>query len=70
MSVRSMLASQGRAVVSVKNGTCQGCNMNIPPQLFNLLQRGDSIELCGNCNRTIYWDKLLESPDGEPAEKG
>ena len=39
------------------NGTCQGCNMNIPPQLYNILQRGDAIELCPNCNRIIYWDK-------------
>jgi predicted nucleic acid-binding Zn-ribbon protein len=59
---------RGLAMAPVKNGTCQGCNMNIPPQVLNQLQRGDSIELCGNCNRIIYWDKLLESPDGAPAE--
>ena len=59
---------RGLAMAPVKNGTCQGCNMNIPPQVFNQLQRGDSIELCGNCNRIIYWDKLLENPDGAPAE--
>lgn len=60
---------RGLALVPVKNGTCQGCNMNIPPQLFNTIQRGNSIELCGTCNRIIYWDKLLEDPDGQPAEK-
>jgi hypothetical protein len=59
---------RGLAMAPVKNGTCQGCNMNIPPQVFNQLQRGDTIELCGTCNRIIYWDKLLENPDGEPAE--
>jgi predicted nucleic acid-binding Zn-ribbon protein len=59
---------RGLAMAPVKNGTCQGCNMNIPPQLFNILQRGNSIELCGNCNRIVYWDKLLEDPDGQPAE--
>jgi predicted nucleic acid-binding Zn-ribbon protein len=59
---------RGLAMAPVKNGTCQGCNMNIPPQLFNILQRGNSIELCGNCNRIVYWDKLLEDPDGKPAE--
>ena len=26
------------------------------------------IELCGNCNRIIYWDKLLENPDGAPSD--
>jgi predicted nucleic acid-binding Zn-ribbon protein len=60
---------RGLALVPVKNGTCQGCNMNIPPQLYNTLQRGNSIELCGNCNRIIYWDKLLEDPDGAPSPK-
>jgi len=59
---------RGLAMAPVKNGTCQGCNMNIPPQVFNQLQRGDTIELCGTCNRIIYWDKLLENPDGEPAD--
>lgn len=58
---------RGLALVPVKNGTCQGCNMNIPPQLYNTIQRGDSIEICGTCNRIIYWDKLLEDPDGQPA---
>jgi predicted nucleic acid-binding Zn-ribbon protein len=60
---------RGLALVPVKNGTCAGCNMNIPPQLFNTIQRGNSIELCGNCNRIIYWDKLLEETDGKPSEK-
>jgi predicted nucleic acid-binding Zn-ribbon protein len=59
---------RGLAMVPVKNGTCQGCNMNIPPQLFNTLQRGNSIEVCGNCNRIIYWDKLMEDPDGQPTQ--
>ncbi len=51
---------RGMAVVAVKDGTCRGCNMNIPPQLYNVLQRGSSLELCPNCNRIIYWSKLLE----------
>jgi predicted nucleic acid-binding Zn-ribbon protein len=61
---------RGLALVPVHNGTCRGCNMNIPPQIYNTIQRGNSIELCGNCNRIIYWDKLLEDDgDGKPAEK-
>jgi predicted nucleic acid-binding Zn-ribbon protein len=59
---------RGLAMVPVKNGTCQGCNMNIPPQLFNQLQRGNSIEVCGNCNRIIYWDKIME--ESPPPEGG
>lgn len=50
---------RGLAVVSVVSGTCQGCNMNIPPQLYNILQRGTSIETCPSCHRLIYWDELM-----------
>ena len=53
------------AVVGVKNGTCQGCNMNIPPQLYNVLQRGSSIETCPSCHRIIYWEDLMkDTKDG------
>ena len=51
---------RGLAVVSVRNGTCQGCNMNIPPQLYNTLQRGLSIETCPSCHRIIYWEDLMK----------
>jgi len=53
---------RGLAVVSVKDGTCQGCNMNIPPQLYIVLQRGVSIEICPSCSRIIYWEELMKDP--------
>ena len=61
---------RGLAVVPVKDGTCRGCNMNIPPQLYNILQRGTTLELCPNCNRIIYWSKLLEEPGKEKETAG
>jgi predicted nucleic acid-binding Zn-ribbon protein len=60
----SIRMRRGLAVVSVKNGTCQGCNMNIPPQLYNVLQRGQTIETCPSCHRIIYWEELMKD---EPA---
>jgi predicted nucleic acid-binding Zn-ribbon protein len=57
---------RGLAVVSVKNGTCQGCNMNIPPQLYNVLQRGISIEICPSCSRIIYWDDIMKDDPAAP----
>ena len=59
----SIRMKRGLAVVPVKNGTCQGCHMNIPPQLYNMLQRGQSIETCPNCHRIVYWDKLMEEKE-------
>jgi hypothetical protein len=60
---------RGLAVVAVKSGTCTGCHMNIPPQLFNTLQRGTSLELCPSCHRIIYWDKLMEEPAERASEE-
>ena len=56
----SIRLRRGLAVVSVRNGTCQGCNMNIPPQLYNVLQRGLTIETCPSCHRIIYWEEIMK----------
>jgi predicted nucleic acid-binding Zn-ribbon protein len=58
---------KGLALAPVANGTCRGCNMNIPPQLFNVLQRGNSIETCPYCHRIIYWEELMKEPAAETA---
>lgn len=44
-----------RAVAGVVNAVCQGCHMNIPPQLYNELQRQDDLKICPLCQRIIYW---------------
>jgi uncharacterized protein len=61
---------RGLAVVSVRNGTCQGCNMNIPPQLYNTLQRGQTIETCPSCHRIIYWEDLMKDPAADASSSG
>jgi hypothetical protein len=52
----------GVAVVAVRGGTCQGCHMNVPPQLYNLIQRNEQLILCPNCQRMLFWQ-----PEGEEA---
>lgn len=47
---------QTRAVAAVNNAVCQGCNLNIPPQLFNELQRFENLKFCPHCQRIIYWE--------------
>lgn len=42
------------AVAAVKSSICQGCNMNIPPQMYNELQRFDRLLVCPHCERIIY----------------
>jgi predicted nucleic acid-binding Zn-ribbon protein len=47
--------NHGLAVVSAWKETCNGCHMNIPPQLYNeLLGSGDDLICCPNCRRIIY----------------
>lgn len=45
----------GVAVATVKDGVCLQCYMNIPPQMFIMLQRAMKVETCPNCGRLIYW---------------
>lgn len=49
------LQNNAIGIVAVIDAVCQGCNMNIPPQMYNELQRGDSLKKCPICDRIIYW---------------
>jgi predicted nucleic acid-binding Zn-ribbon protein len=53
---------QGVAVARVSQGVCQACYMNLRPQLYIELQKQDSLILCPNCNRILFWDN--GSPKG------
>jgi len=43
----------GTAVVEVAGGICQGCYMNIPPQLLNEIIKSEKVNLCPSCQRII-----------------
>ncbi len=45
----------GLAVVEIREGTCQGCRMRVPPQLFNEIQRNTRVILCPSCQRILFW---------------
>lgn len=47
---------QGIGMVHVRNETCQGCYVNVPPQMFIEVQKNNSLIRCPNCNRILYWD--------------
>ena len=44
---------RGIAVVEAREGCCSGCHMNLPPQLYNSLYRGDDIITCPHCQRIL-----------------
>jgi len=58
----------GQVVAWVENATCSACNMNIPPQMYNELQRMDALRFCPNCNRIIYWKNGNKSSDDSMSE--
>lgn len=43
-----------KAIVAAKDAICMGCHMNIPPQLYNELHRGDELKFCPHCHRILY----------------
>ena len=51
----------GLAVVRVGNGNCLGCNMRVPPQLYNEVLRREKIHNCPACQRILYWREETEA---------
>lgn len=49
--------ADGIAIVPVFATVCRGCHVNIPPQMYNELQRIDRLKHCPNCDRIIYWEE-------------
>jgi uncharacterized protein len=50
----------GVAVALAKGGTCQGCRMRLPPQLYNEIQKHLQIHFCPNCQRVLYYEDQTE----------
>lgn len=42
------------AIVKVDNNSCQGCFMNVPPQVINLIKMYDNLVICETCQRILY----------------
>jgi predicted nucleic acid-binding Zn-ribbon protein len=46
----------GVAVVRVIKRTCQGCLVNVPPQVYNMVIRNEDIITCPSCRRILYYE--------------
>jgi predicted nucleic acid-binding Zn-ribbon protein len=51
---RILLNRDGLAIVTVKDNSCQGCNMFVPPQVINLIKMYERMITCEVCNRILY----------------
>ena len=52
---------RGIAVVEAKEGNCMGCNMHLPPQLYNTLFRADDVITCPHCQRILVMRQEVEN---------
>ena len=57
---RTLREKRRTAVVPARFGTCQGCNVRIPPQMFNEVQKNEAIIVCPSCNRILYWEDRID----------
>jgi predicted nucleic acid-binding Zn-ribbon protein len=53
--------NNGVGVISVWKAVCNGCQVKIPPQLYNELQRSNDLLSCPNCNRIMYFQNQEKS---------
>ncbi len=49
-------SKNGLAIVPVKDDACQGCNMDLPPQVINEIRLKGEFIICENCTRFLYTD--------------
>jgi uncharacterized protein len=59
---------QGIAITGVRQGVCQACHMNLPPQKFIELQMDKELMTCPHCQRIIYFAPPEENGTSDPAE--
>lgn len=56
-------SSNGRVIAETENYLCHGCNMTLPPQLYNNVLKAERIETCPNCQC------ILIPTEGRKADK-
>lgn len=52
---RILKGREGLALVPVRNNSCGGCHMELPPQRVNEIQIADKLIVCESCARILYW---------------
>lgn len=55
----------GVGVVGAQGGTCRGCNMRIPPQIYNELQRGNELYTCPSCRRILIFKDQIRTNNAD-----
>ncbi|GKS57369.1 hypothetical protein YTPLAS18_08960 [Nitrospira sp.] len=48
-----------QALAALREGICQGCRLQLPPQLVAEVKRSDELQTCDYCHRILYWEGEL-----------
>lgn len=56
---RILKGKESLALVKVENHSCQGCFMNVPPQVINEIKMNEKLIFCEMCARILY---ILDEP--------
>lgn len=51
---RVRVARGGLGIVPAVAGRCKGCNMVVPPQLFNEICKASAVHSCPSCHRILF----------------
>lgn len=51
---RVRVARGGLGIVPAVAGQCKGCNMVVPPQLFNEIRKATVVHACPSCHRILF----------------
>lgn len=57
---RVLKNKEGLGLVSIVDGACGGCHMNLPPQVISDTKLRENIITCGSCSRILYMDDNAE----------
>ncbi len=58
-------ARDGVVLARVKDERCLECNMGLPPQLYNIILRGEELVSCPHCQRILYYEPERVAQDSE-----
>jgi len=61
LSRYSVLKSTKKVLViaGIREKTCLGCQLQLPPQLVAEVKRADHLQSCPYCHRILYWEEMV-----------
>ena len=68
-SAGTPLIPLGKAVAEVVDGHCLGCNMDLAPQMYIEVQRGDTVHQCTTCYRLLIYKPPVPPDEDEKGKK-